>query len=56
MKKIRLLVLLLGIFGFILPCVSLADEENKEDVEISVKLERIVVTSDRSRCLWRLLC
>ena len=48
MKKIRLLVFLLGFFGFILPCVSLADEEKKEDVDKSVKLERIVVTSPRT--------
>lgn len=47
MKKLRLLVFLLGIFGFILPCVSLADEK-KEDVDKSLKLERIVVTSPRT--------
>lgn len=35
-------------FGFILLCVSLADEEKKEDVDKSVKLERIVVTSPRT--------
>jgi len=48
MKKLKLIVLLCGILGLILPCVSLADEEKKEDVDKSVKLERIVVTSPRT--------
>jgi iron complex outermembrane receptor protein len=46
MKHLRSIIFLFGILGLIFPCVSLADEK-KEDVDESVQLEKIIVTSPR---------
>ncbi len=48
MKNFKVIVILFGLLVLSLPCLGLADEEKKEGVDKSVKLERIVVTSPRT--------